>query len=279
MRFAASPRIAIDSRTKKTIQSKMGFVDFLNPYNNASDALPDLINNEDWKLVVMESKMKPKDASIWTLRDGFFDGEHASRVLPIHQACALRPPREVIDTLFNCYPQGLRMGEDTFKRLPLHVACQTNAPLESIKALIQYYPEATRCKDSIGRLPIHYACAHDTPSDIIAVLLRAFPASTGCMDNNGWLPLHVACRRGLSLHTIRLLLDSFPQSADMLTKKGSTPIMCARKGGNSQSHLDIIGFIEEFIRECSLGNTKESNEVFPLGTSSIRHRHVHAKGA
>ena len=136
----------------------MGIQDLLKPKNNtASAALPDLISHEDWNLVLMECKMWPKDASKWTHRSGFFDGEHDSRVLPIHMACALQCPPDVVDALVECYPMGIKLREEAFQRLPLHVACQTNAPIETIEALIHHYPEATRAKDCIGRLPIHYA--------------------------------------------------------------------------------------------------------------------------
>eukprot|EP01082_Thalassiosira_pseudonana_P004616 g4480.t1.1.5e174189 g4480 g4480.t1 contig15:1110086-1110844(-) len=188
----------------------MGIKDFLRNNNSASLALVDLISHEDWKLVEFECKTYPRDCAKWTLLEGFFDGEYDSTVLPLHQACALRPPREIVKLLISCYPEGLRMREETFHRLPLHIACLTNAPLEAIEALIHVYPEATRCKDSIGRLPIHYACAHDVPFGVIDLLLRTFPASAGCGDNNGWLPLHVASRRGLPIYIIQQLLDCFP---------------------------------------------------------------------
>ncbi|KAL7470128.1 hypothetical protein ACHAXS_010360 [Conticribra weissflogii] len=261
------------------ITSTMGIVDFLKPSTNASDSLPDLIAHEDWKLVVMESKMHPRNASVWALRKRFFDGEHDSRNLPIHQACALCPPKEVIHALYECYPQGVKTGEDTFKRLPLHIACQTNASVETIEALIRYYPEGTRCKDTIGRLPIHYACAHDAPLNVLELLLRTFPASAGCGDNNGWLPIHVACRRGSPVGSIRLLLDWLPQSADMATKKGSTPVMCARKGGNDRRHEDIVEFIEDYIKNRSLSSGKLRDAVLSPGMTEIRHRNVHARGA
>ena len=81
--------------------------------------------------------------------EGFFDGEHKSRVLPIHMAVALRCPASIVHTLVEAYPLCIHMREEAFQRLPLHVACQTNAPIETIEALIHYYPEATRAKDSL----------------------------------------------------------------------------------------------------------------------------------
>mmetsp|Transcript_34106 Transcript_34106/g.64909 ORF Transcript_34106/g.64909 Transcript_34106/m.64909 type:complete len:275 (+) Transcript_34106:181-1005(+) len=274
----------------------MGFKDLLHPSNNnASAALSDLISHEDWQLVLMEMQMWPDAAKKWKLRVGFFDGEHDSRVLPIHMACALQCPPEVVDALVECYPAGVGMREETFRRLPLHIACQTNASVGTIEALIHHYPEAARAKDCIGRLPIHYACSHDLPSDIIEILLREFPASAGCGDHNGWLPIHVACRRGVSLSVVENLLNCLPQSADITTNKGSTPIMCASKGGESQSHNNIIHFLEDYIRNLSLKEKKAvmkkltdkkklepPETLMPMGfpaTATLHHRNVHARGA
>eukprot|EP00584_Thalassiosira_punctigera_P000957 CAMPEP_0172538512 /NCGR_PEP_ID=MMETSP1067-20121228/9887_1 /TAXON_ID=265564 ORGANISM="Thalassiosira punctigera, Strain Tpunct2005C2" /NCGR_SAMPLE_ID=MMETSP1067 /ASSEMBLY_ACC=CAM_ASM_000444 /LENGTH=272 /DNA_ID=CAMNT_0013324019 /DNA_START=77 /DNA_END=891 /DNA_ORIENTATION=- len=271
----------------------MGFKDLLKQSNNnASTALSDLIAHEDWQLVLMEVKMWPDAAKKWTNRVGFFDGEHDSRVLPIHMACALQCPPDVVDTLVECYPLGVRTREDAFQRLPLHVACQTNASIGTIEALIRHYPEATRAKDSIGRLPIHYACSHNLPSSVIDLLLREFPASAGCGDDNGWMPIHVACRRGVSLYVIERLLDCLPQSADMATNKGSTPIICAQKGSHSQRHEDIIQFLEDYIQRQSSMEKKElvpteirtekkspvkTGTLLPMGfpaTATLHHRHV-----
>jgi len=267
----------------------MGFKDLIMPSNNnASVALFDLISHEDWQLVVMECRMWPNEAKKWKLREGFFDGEHDSHVLPIHMACALQCPPEVVDTLVECHPMGVRMREETFQRLPLHVACQTNAPLETIEALIHHYPEASRAKDCAGRLPIHYACSsHDAESVVIDLLLQAFPASAGCGDENGWLPIHVACSRGVSLYAVEMLLKYLPQSAEMATNKGSTPLICARKG-NSKRHNDVVRYLKDYIQRQSSMNRINRMKLEPTSTlitmgmpasTTIHHRNVAARGA
>jgi len=234
---------------------------------------------------MMECKTYPNDASKWIMVEGFFDGEHKSRVLPIHIAVSLQCPTSIVHTLAEAYPLCIHMREEAFQRLPLHVACQTNAPIETIEALIHYYPEATRAKDCIGRLPIHYACSHDASSAVIDILLREFPASAGCSDDNGWLPIHVACRRGVSLYVVERLLDCLPESSEIKTNKGSTPLICARKGGDSQRHIDIIEYLENYIQKqqedtSSLISVGKVDDVgMPVVMSTIHHRHVHARGA
>eukprot|EP01083_Nonionella_stella_P103216 294621_1 len=199
-------------------------------------------------------------------------------------AVALQCPKEVVNTLVGCYPLGVHMREEAFQRLPLHIACQTNAPIETVEALTCHYPEAARVKDCIGRLPIHYACSHDAPSAVIEMLLREFPASAGCGDDNGWIPIHVASRRGVSLYVIERLLDCLPESADMATNKGSTPIICARKGGDSQRHKDIVEFLQGYIQDREELSKKSlvPETLLPFGMpapATIHHRHVHARGA
>ncbi|KAL7488281.1 hypothetical protein ACHAW6_013853 [Cyclotella cf. meneghiniana] len=263
----------------------MTFQSLLHPSTYASTDLTDFISHEDWNLVNMylTSNSARQAATKWTNISGFFDGEYDSRVLPIHQACALRPPKEVVENLIKCYPEGLKLKDEQFHRLPLHIACLTSAPAHVMEVLIRYYPDGSRCKDSIGRLPIHYACAHDVPEEVIEMLLRTFPASAGCGDNNGWLPLHVACRRGLSVNVVRQLIGCFPPSVDMQTKKGSTPLMCAQKGGIGQNHLDVIDVLnEELMRQCNVGwgrSSDNNSQVLTSGMSTVRHRHVniHAK--
>lgn len=262
----------------------MTLQDLLHPSFASSD-LHNFISHEDWKLVNMylTSSSAHHAASKWTTITGFFDGEYDSTVLPIHEACALCPPKDVVEKLIKHYPEGLKLKEGKFDRLPLHIACLTSAPTDVMEVLIRYYPEGARCKDSIGRLPIHYACAHDSPEEVIEMLLSAFPASAGCSDNNGWLPLHVACRRGLSVNIIRQLIDCFPPSVDIMTKKGSTPLACAQKGGTGQNHLDVIDLLnEETMKQSNMGwGTKPENcSDYASGMcNTMRHRHVHAKGA
>lgn len=49
-----------------------------------------------------------------------YDGE----ALPIHAACALRPPSSFIETLAKLYPVSLAEKDKKFGRVPLHVACR-----------------------------------------------------------------------------------------------------------------------------------------------------------
>jgi hypothetical protein len=217
----------------------------------------ELIKNEDWKLALMA--INPKSASEWMVLAGFFDGEHASRVLPIHHACALRPPKEIIIKLYDAYPQGFGCKESAFQRLPLHVACQNNAPLSAIQALLKYdhNNEAVQTKDSMRRLPLHYACSHGAPAQVVEALLQACPASAGCIDHHGWLPIHVACRFGDNEQVIRILIKALPESLYTTTKKGSTPLMCAKKVIDTR-HKAVVQVLEDMMKDDHGGKASTS---------------------
>ena len=68
--------------------------------------------NEDWKSAITEID---NDAKVWSSQAGFFDGDHDSHVLPIHVACSLHAPLDVIKALVEAYPDALSAKESSFK--------------------------------------------------------------------------------------------------------------------------------------------------------------------
>eukprot|EP00957_Ditylum_brightwellii_P067156 5097393-Ditylum_brightwellii.AAC.1 len=90
--------------------------------HSGSNKINRYILSEDWSAVKSRCEMHPREAAVWTKRVGFFDGEHESRILPIHQACALHAPKDVIDALIKAYPKGVQALETSFMRNTLHVA-------------------------------------------------------------------------------------------------------------------------------------------------------------
>jgi len=211
----------------------------------SSLSLVHLIANEDWEMAKMEARANPKEVKIASKLIGFFEGVHDSCVLPLHQACALQPPADVVELLCQIYSLGLGIAEPTFDRLPLHVACQTmgSTSFEVIQILLDWNPEAAKHKDKFGRLPIHYACSHGASSDVVALLLQAFPASASVCDKNGWLPIHVACRYGDDKEVVCQLLKAWPDSLDVPTRGGNTPLSCAKKVHDDR-HEILVHFLE-----------------------------------
>jgi hypothetical protein len=83
-----------------------------------------LLFEEDWQSAIAEIECHPHETKIWSARPGFFDGDHESNVLPIHVACSVHAPIEVIKAIVEAHPEGVQAIESAFKRLPIHVACQ-----------------------------------------------------------------------------------------------------------------------------------------------------------
>lgn len=189
-----------------------------------------LLFEEDWQSAIAEIECHPHEAKIWTSKPGFFDGDHESNVLPIHVACSLNAPLEVIRAIVEAHPMCVQATESAFKRLPLHVACQYAARTEVIQYLVDEYVAGTLKADILGRLPIHYACSNGASLDVVKALLHANSSTTLYSDLNGWAPLHVAVHFGAETAVVKELLDVSPRSiVNMTTKKGNDAIHLARK--------------------------------------------------
>mmetsp|Transcript_19599 Transcript_19599/g.28893 ORF Transcript_19599/g.28893 Transcript_19599/m.28893 type:complete len:242 (-) Transcript_19599:67-792(-) len=223
------------------------------PLISSSNKLNQHILNEDWYAVKSRCEQRPREAAMWTKRVGFFDGEHESRVLPIHQACALRAPKDVIHALLIAYPKGVQALETEYKRLPLHIACQNGCKADVIELLLSYDPLCAQMEDILGRVPIHYICCNGADPDVIDHLLSPDPATATIADRAGWLPLHVACQMGVSTESMQKLLSANPSAVTAKTAKGSTPLSlisridCKNKG-------ELVSLLENLPMEQSHNN-------------------------
>ena len=191
-----------------------------------SSDLVQLIMREDWALAAMQCTMKPQLAGRLTQKQGFFMGRHDAQVLPIHQACALRPPIDIVRTLVLSYPAGVKAKESSFGRLPLHVACRSGASSDVIDALLAYYPDSAKADDNLKRIPLHYALKNGCERGVLLKLLDSYPEGVRRGDHRGWIPLHVACSVGTDPDMVRLLIEEWPESVITKTHKGSCAVKC-----------------------------------------------------
>jgi len=212
------------------------------PIRSGANKLQQHILNEDWYAVKSRCEKHPNEAGVWTKRVGFFDGEHDSRVLPLHQACALHAPKDAIHALIKAYPKGVQEIETAFKRLPLHIACQHGSSADVVELMLSYDPLSGQTEDIFGRTPIHFACSNGAPPDVIDAFLLADASIASYPDNAGWLPIHVACHMGVSTESIQKLLDANPRSVNAKTKKGSTPLKLLSKI-NCKNKDEIAGLL------------------------------------
>lgn len=221
----------------------MSFLSFYNDHHGKSnDEIIKSIQTAKWEEADFASRTDPL-AICWKVKvDDFYDGQIASKVLPVHIACQQQPPVSYIRTLHEIHQQGFLTAESAYKRLPLHIACMSKAPTDTISEIIQLCKEACSKKDALGRLPIHYACKSPTMEPVVALLLQQYPGSANVADKQGFLPLHVACRCGLSVSTIKALIAAAPGTVETKTKKGTTPFTCAKmtKVSHKEQILEIL---------------------------------------
>jgi len=208
--------------------------------------LLNLIKNEDWKLARVVCNENPTLAGLWTVYQGFTNGKFDSYILPLHQACALCPSEDIIQTLVLAYPRAIKEKETAFGRTPLHVACRSGASVGVIEALLTYFPDALLATDKLLRNPLHYALSNDTGYDVIRLLLDYNEECARQKDHRGWLPLHVASGAKTSPETMKLLIEAYPESITIGTKKGSTPLILAAayyKEGTSQDKSEVLALL------------------------------------
>ena len=87
--------------------------------------------------------------------------------------------------------------------LPIHYACYKNAPLNVIQSLYEAYPNSINCKTNVGWLPINVACVGIASQDIIEYLQKV--ATTEIIDNTNASgttaspPSSLSCRNKISI--------------------------------------------------------------------------------
>lgn len=107
-----------------------------------------LLQREDWSLATILLQSNPELAQTWHFVDRLYDGRYGSAVLPIHAACALRPPPSFLETLAILYPKGVMEKDKAFERVPLHVACRGVAESGVIRVLCEMEPMCVGEKDT-----------------------------------------------------------------------------------------------------------------------------------
>lgn len=219
---------------------------------------------EEWQSAITEIDSHPHDCHVWSSQAGFFDGDGEARVLPIHVACSLHAPLDVVRAIVEAYRGGLTAKESSFGRLPLHVACQFAASEDVIEYLAREYAAGTMESDNVGRLPIHYACSNGAPMNAIKTFLRASPASALHADCNGWLPLHVAIHLGSSTGVIREIVLACPAAAAMKTRKSSTALSLAAKV-KTKNRKEVMALLKGATMAGQNGTKQSPFEESPHG--------------
>lgn len=230
-----------------------------------------LILKKEWKAASARAISHPEEALTWIVTKGF-NGN--LRFLPLHKACVLQPPEQLIEdllqsysaaavqmdqdgwlplhcacfyganekvvsTLLSAYSKGAQSKDDE-GRLPLHYACLKGASQGCVDALLASFPKGAMSKDDEGRLPIHHACGKGAPEGVVDALLKASPKGAQSKDDQGRIPLHHACRKNASERVIRTLIKVYPRAAQIKDDQDKLPIHYACQHQASHQVVSIL---------------------------------------
>ena len=179
-----------------------------------------LLLKKDWSGAIERAVSYPEEAATWIVTKGF-NGN--LRFLPLHKACVLAPPGEVIETLLMAYPDGSKC-RDQDGWLPVHCACFYGACSQAITTLLEANPKGSQLKDDEGRLPLHYACLKSASQDVVDILLETFSRGAMSKDDEGRLPIHHACSKGAPVGVIDALLKASAKGAQSKDDQGRLPL-------------------------------------------------------
>ena len=192
----------------------------------------------DWKAVIKRALKHPEEASTWISTKGV---NGVVRFLPVHKACVLNPPVEVVEALISAYPDGAK-SYDQDGWLPLHCAAYYCASESITTLLIQANPAACKAKDEEGRLPLHYACMKGSSREIVEKLVNACPKSAQLKDDEGLTALHLACGNGCSSEVLEILISACSKSAQSRDDQGRIPLhhLCCNSEVNEDNAEHMV---------------------------------------
>eukprot|EP00591_Stephanopyxis_turris_P011061 CAMPEP_0195514004 /NCGR_PEP_ID=MMETSP0794_2-20130614/5526_1 /TAXON_ID=515487 /ORGANISM="Stephanopyxis turris, Strain CCMP 815" /LENGTH=242 /DNA_ID=CAMNT_0040642155 /DNA_START=149 /DNA_END=877 /DNA_ORIENTATION=- len=208
-----------------------------------------LMIERDWNAAILRTQHKSREVKRWA-KVVCDDGSQKTRVLPLHQACSLKAPTKMIETLLSIYPEAANKKESWLHRMPLHIACLEGASPEVICALVTSCRQATKVQDALGRIPLHYAMFSNATLEVIEILLSAYPEGAKVQDSKGWLAVHVGCKCNSTEEILERLLRIYPDSLILKTKGGMTPLKCAARFGvcNDATKIGLLQKTPSFYR-------------------------------
>jgi len=183
----------------------------------AGSKLMKMLGSREWGEVLASTANRitfAREAAAWGKAPLYEpDPKSTQKALPLHLACTLRPPKEIVDHLLTSFPAGAAAPDPKEGKLPIHLAIIRGASVEVVRALCDAYPAGLRTRDNEGRFPIHYACIWRDRS-IVQVLLQVYPAGIRAIDANERSPLELVKMSGNSKkdEVMELLMEWLPEN-------------------------------------------------------------------
>jgi hypothetical protein len=110
------------------------------------------------------------------------------------------------------HPHEIVCVEDSSGDTPLHIACRLDPPRDLVEALLS----ARREKNKEGATALHVAASHRCSANVIELMVSYHQSDKDCeplvleLTNRGRTPLHYACLsfRGLGIDAFKILVES-----------------------------------------------------------------------
>mmetsp|Transcript_23522 Transcript_23522/g.25948 ORF Transcript_23522/g.25948 Transcript_23522/m.25948 type:complete len:481 (+) Transcript_23522:108-1550(+) len=179
---------SMNSELDRCSRSKESEVDF--DENNTD--LYEAITNCAWDAALEALERSPTEARTWVVRYHEGTKDVMWRFLPLHSACARKPPTAVVSALIIAYPEAAKSVDDQGMH-PLHYACGNQASREVIRLLLVANPQAAKQTDPREMLPIHHLASWGPSSiSVIDMVLVANRNVKEVTDVDGNTPLDLA---------------------------------------------------------------------------------------
>jgi hypothetical protein len=123
------------------------------PHHNPQSLLFLYITSASWNDAIQRARSHPQEIL-------YIDDNGNT---PLHRACQLDPPVEVLRVLQDAVTQTNHLGAT-----PLHIAASHRCNARALRELIDLYPGALCQCSRMGRTPIHYACMSYRGLDLVA---------------------------------------------------------------------------------------------------------------
>eukprot|EP00985_Skeletonema_marinoi_P021786 scaffold13551_cov73-Skeletonema_marinoi.AAC.1 len=169
-------------------------------------------------------------------------GQEVNGSYPLIRACFetnasnLSSGLEVINLLYNAYPEAIVSGEALFRHV-IDDSEFVDALRDFLFQQLRYAAQASniqlvRTQDESGMLPLHHALEEVAPWGAIKLLVQADASTLRIPDGDGSLPIHIAARVYECPDVIKYLLDLNIDSLLVADNWGNTPLHCACLDGS-----------------------------------------------
>lgn len=148
-----------------------------------------LLLEKNWEQAEQHLRLWPYHASHYAYHTLWFG--NTIRCLPIHLACMLKPPIQIITAFIAAHNI---LSTTTHYQDPVLV----RSSFTSSHPLLE--------KDSLGRCALHLACRYNASSEVLNTLMSSCPSCVFVRADDGSLPIHMLCLYAKSyLNTVRAL--------------------------------------------------------------------------